>query len=130
MLALLSGPLDQFWSELTMSPRSLESVSWRLELARNAMGLSNGEFCRRAGMTTSAYSQYESGKHRPSLEHAFRLCDAFGYTLDWIYLGNKAGLPHDLAMKIAEQEVAPRQVVAKRGRPRTAPQLRIVGTAD
>ena len=86
------------------NPRSIEAIAGRLKATRLAVGLKAGEFCRRAGIPQNTYSQYENGKGRPSLDFALKICDTYGVTLDWIYLGNSGALPHALAMEIQKHE--------------------------
>lgn len=71
---------------------------------RIALDLTAADLCRRAGIATNTYSQWENAKGRPELDKAIKLVDAFGVTLDWLYLGNAAALPNKLATSIAELE--------------------------
>jgi transcriptional regulator with XRE-family HTH domain len=65
----------------------------------------------------NTYNQWESGVGRPSLDQAKRLRKAFKYTLDWIYEGDRSGLPLQLATKIAEIEPQEaRQAAGRSGR--------------
>ena len=83
----------------------VDQIAYRLTISREALGLKPADLCRRAKIQPNAYSQYENGKGRPSLDAARALRRTFGYTLDWIYEGDPSGLPHSLAAKIAEIEV-------------------------
>ena len=80
--------------------RSKQAIGTRLELTRRALGLAQGEFAERAGLSRNAYNQYETGTNRPQLEAAFKLCDTYRLTLDWIYFGDPSGLRFDLAEAI------------------------------
>ena len=77
------------------------AIGARLRLTREALGLTQVEFARRADVTNNAYNQYEKGKQRPSLDAAIALREAYSLTLDWIYLGDNSGLKYELveAMK-------------------------------
>lgn len=77
--------------------RTKRAIGVRLELTRRALGLAQSEFAERAGLSRNAYNQYETGTNRPQLEAAFKLCDTYRLTLDWIYFGDNSGLRHDLA---------------------------------
>src|SRR5262245_14513972 len=70
-------------------PASPEAVSKRLEILRRALDLTTTEMCRRIGSTStgSAWTNYEMCRRVISREHAIRLCEEFGVTLDWIYRG-------------------------------------------
>lgn len=72
-------------------PSSVEAIGRRLLQTRKVLGLTTTEMCRHMGSTTtgSAYSNYEMGKRRISLDHALALCK-LGLTLDWIYRGQIA----------------------------------------
>lgn len=79
---------------------SLPAIAERLVITREAMGLSQAEFCRQAGIAANSYNQYEKGKRRLNLDAGLRMCERFGYTLDWIYRGTLDGLPSGLAERI------------------------------
>lgn len=87
-------------TDLGLDPTSKEAVSARLELTRDALGLSGREFAGAAGIGDSTYSNYKKAKRRPEIDHALRLCDRFELTLDWIYRGDPSGLKYGLAQKI------------------------------
>jgi transcriptional regulator with XRE-family HTH domain len=82
---------------------SRQAIAQRLIATREALGISQAELCRRAGIATNTYNQWERAIIRPSLDHAVRLVQAFGLTLDWIYLGVLSGIPHRLAVKITQR---------------------------
>jgi len=72
----------------------------RLRLTREALGLSQAELCRRVGISPAAWNNAETGDNRLGVDNAMELCKATGVTLDWIYLGHRAGLPQKLAVDI------------------------------
>lgn len=80
--------------------RQLEAIAERLRASQDAMGLKAVEVCRLTGIKPNTYSQWLNAKGRPRLDEAMLLCDQFGYTLDWIYFGDPAGLPYALASKM------------------------------
>lgn len=83
------------------------AIGHRLVLTRQALGFSHqGDFAQRAGLAQSAYSQYETGKKRPSIEAAVALCDAYALTLDWIYRGDPSGLSYELGDAIKAMRIA------------------------
>lgn len=79
------------------NPHSKEAVAYRLRLARAALGLSQAEFCRRTGIATNTWNNYEKGLNRISLEEAFKVVNATGISLDYIYRGVEALLPSQIA---------------------------------
>jgi len=80
--------------------RSVRAIAERLLKTQHALGLNQRQLCARAGIATNTYNQWVKAKGRPDLDEAFKLCDAFGLTLDWIYFGDPSGLPHALAIKL------------------------------
>lgn len=75
--------------------RSAREVSERLEITREALGISAAELCRRAGIKQNAWSQFVNPKSKRTITRAaaYRLKDEFGITLDWTYDGDPSGLP-------------------------------------
>lgn len=73
-------------------PRSDAEIGKRLRDTRLALKLSQREFCGEAGIAPSAYNNWEQGNARPSLDNAFRLCDAHRLSLDWIFNGDPTTL--------------------------------------
>lgn len=80
-------------------PSSNAEISRRLVATREALGIGQAELCRRTGIRTNTYNQWEGG-FRPGLDGALALCAALGYTLDWIYRGDPSGLPERLATRL------------------------------
>jgi transcriptional regulator with XRE-family HTH domain len=85
---------------------STAAIAERLRLTREATALSQAQWCRRVGISTTAWNNYESAARRISLEQAFKVCSAMGLTLDWIYRGISAGLPMQLATAIQRLETS------------------------
>lgn len=92
-----------------------QAVGKRLRLTREAMGLSIVAFCRLAGIEANAWSNYEAGTRRISLESAIKVCLASGVTLDWIYLGSRAGLPVRIASVLGSSPPVDGRVRRKTG---------------
>ena len=82
--------------------RSVEAIAERLIASRKAIGLKQAEYAERAGIPNNTYNQYEQAKGRPSLDFAYKLCDAYGLTLDWIYNGDPSGLPYRITKNLFE----------------------------
>lgn len=79
----------------------VDLVAARLKATREfALEISAAELCRRTGVESNTYSQWEGAKRIPRLDQAFLLCDAFGYTLDWIYRDKRDGLPGRILSKL------------------------------
>jgi transcriptional regulator with XRE-family HTH domain len=84
----------------TQNPRSPAAIGHRLGLFREALGLTAAQLCREIGLAENTWSQWEIGKRNPDKLYIYKLVDTYGVTLDWIYLGNPAGLPYQLASKL------------------------------
>ena len=80
--------------------RSMVAIARRLRATREALGLNQRQLCSRAGLAYNQYNQWEKGHIRPGLDGAIALCDTFELTLDWIYFGDPARLPMDIAEKV------------------------------
>lgn len=75
---------------------SVEDIARRLVTLREALGHKQTAFARLIGVTQSAMNNYEQALRRPQLDVAQRIVARTGVTLDWIYLGNRSGLPAHL----------------------------------
>jgi hypothetical protein len=85
-------------------PKDPKIIGPRLEQTREALGLSAAQLCRRIDCAQNRWSQYESGERPITLDIAERLCNEFGLTLDWIYRGDRSGLPQRLIEKLPPAE--------------------------
>jgi transcriptional regulator with XRE-family HTH domain len=86
--------------------RNQRDIAYRLELTREALGISPAELCKNVGMGTNQWSQYvdPEGKRRITVDAVFKLKDEYGITLEWIYDGDRSRLPADLLEKIRATE--------------------------
>lgn len=80
-----------------MEPTSVEDVAERLRLTREAMGWTQAELCRRAGISPQTWNNAETGDNRISVDEAIKLCRTTGVSLDWIYRGTRVLLPAIIA---------------------------------
>lgn len=87
-------------SAAMLDDRTREAVGHRLRLTRIALGYDQGVFATEAGLSASAYNQYETGRKLPSVAAASALVDRYGLTLDWIFLGDANNLRYELASSI------------------------------
>jgi hypothetical protein len=78
-------------------------VAQRLRLLRASLKENNAAaFARRLGITEARWHNFENG-YPLSNEVAIKLVQTFpGLTLDWLYLGNTAGLGLDMAVRLGE----------------------------
>jgi len=88
-----------------LAPASVEAIAQRLIVFRRAIGLTTIQICHRLGAspTGSTWTNYEMAIRRISLDHALRLRDEFGLTLEWIYCGEEfARIEPDMKAKLLE----------------------------
>jgi transcriptional regulator with XRE-family HTH domain len=85
---------------MTHSPTEIQEIAKRLIDTRGALGYSQAELFKSAGIRTNTYNQWEMAKGRPQLDEALKLCTRLGYTLDWIYRGDPSGLPYRITSKL------------------------------
>lgn len=82
-----------------------KAVGARLKALRAALGYERNQhgFAAFVGIAQTAWSNYEKGDRVPNLDAANKIAEATGATFDWIYRGNVSGLPHHIAVQLAEQ---------------------------
>ena len=86
------------------NPAAVPEIARRLRLLRKAVADSPTHLSVTTGITRSAWSNYENGLSRIGVDAAMKLCDRYHVSLDWIYRGLDAMIPHGLAKRL--QEVA------------------------
>lgn len=85
-------------------PESLKSVGERLELLRQAMGLENQVLAQMIGISPQQWRNYKVGDNVFPPAAAIQLCIVSGATTDFIYRGERGGLPGHLLEKLAKVE--------------------------
>lgn len=81
---------------------SIEAVAMRLRGIREATGLSQVEFARRAKIAYTSWNNYERGESLISIVSARKLRAYTGAPLDYIYEGDCSRLPRHLDEKLDE----------------------------
>lgn len=81
-------------------PESNKSLAARLKMTREALEVTPAEVCKRLKIGANAWSQYESGARRITVQVAIKFCNEYGITLDWIYRADPSRLPYELRMKL------------------------------
>jgi len=71
-------------------------IAERLRWHRELIGLSQADYAERINTKRSAYSLWEAGSHRLSLNGALALRQTFGLSLDFMYEGIDDALPMTL----------------------------------
>lgn len=79
-----------------------EAIAERLELTRRALGISQAEFARRAGIEPTTFNNYAQAVRIIPPSTAGRMCEVYGLTLEWIYRGDMQHLNPMLQTKINE----------------------------
>lgn len=69
--------------------------------------MGQSEFARACGIGIQAWHNAETGGNRIGVDNAMLVARRTGASLDFIYLDQRAGLPHALAVEIAKLETPP-----------------------
>lgn len=82
--------------------RALKDVASRLKLTQDALGKTGAELCRDTGIAPNQWSQFlnPTKKRRITLDAAYKLKDAYGITLEWVFDGDSNRLPAEIANKL------------------------------
>lgn len=86
--------------------RSLKDIANRLEMTREALGLSAAQIARETSISANEWSQYINPykyKRRITVDHVQELKDVFGFTLEWVYDGDLPSLREPLRRKVRAQ---------------------------
>jgi transcriptional regulator with XRE-family HTH domain len=77
-------------------PVTPKTIGRRLLRTRQALKLSQAEFCRQIDVERNLYNPFEKGRRRITIDVAMKIRDRYGVTLDWIYAGDPHALPSGL----------------------------------
>ena len=78
-----------------------KDIGNRIVMARSALGLTQAEFARLAGLKPSTVNQWETGAQRVSLNGALILREKYGLPLDFIFCGSVEALPTRIAAALS-----------------------------
>lgn len=81
---------------MTDGGRSLSDIAMRIDALMTALGHNQTSFALLVGISQPALNNYLKGIRRPDLDVAIQMQLRTGITLDWLYLGDRAGLPSRL----------------------------------
>lgn len=81
--------------------KQYEDIGKRLRLIRQHTGLTQNEFAEKHGFNRARYNHWETGLRRISLDCAYKIRETYDVTLDYLYLGREAGLPHSFVKTIS-----------------------------
>lgn len=77
-------------------PRPFADIAERLKWHRDILGLKQEEYASSIGIKRPAYSLWEAGTHRLSLDGALALRRKYGLSIDFMYEGIDDALPMTL----------------------------------
>ena len=86
----------------------IREIADRLKRARLAISPSQTAFARGAGLSQHRYNQYETAARPLTLDAATKICRAYGLSLDWLFYGDSAMLPHAIAELLAKRHIPER----------------------
>lgn len=76
--------------------RPYEDIAERIKWHRSTIGLNQNDYAESIGVKRSAFSLWEAGTHRLSLDGALSLRSKYGLSLDFMYEGIDDALPMTL----------------------------------
>ena len=96
---------------MTDGTRSNADIAMRLAALTAALGYNQTAFAQLVGISQPAMNNYLRGIRRPDIDVAIQIQMRTGATLDWIYLGDRSGLPSRLlaALPDLSAEIRTRQ---------------------
>lgn len=68
-------------------------IARRLIALREALKYNQSAFAKLVEVSQPAVNNYEAGTRRPDIDVAIKIRLRTGVTLDWLYLGEREGLP-------------------------------------
>ncbi len=81
---------------MTDGGRSLADIARRVEALMTSLGHNQTSFALLVGISQPALNNYLKGIRRPDIDVAIQMQLRTGVTLDWLYLGDRSGLPSRL----------------------------------
>lgn len=87
---------------MTDGGRSNDDIAMRLRALLNALGQTQTGFAQVVGISQPALNNYLKGIRRPDIDVAIQIQLRTGVTLDWLYLGERSGLPAHLLEKLPD----------------------------
>ena len=87
--------------------RSNTDIAKRLAALMDAMKLKQVEFANLVGVSQPAMNNYLKALRRPEVDVAISIASKTGVTLDWLYLGDRSGLPARMLADLPDLSAAP-----------------------
>lgn len=82
--------------------RSNADIARRLNALMQALAYNQVGFATLVGISQPALNNYLKGIRRPDIDVAISIQSKTGATLDWLYLGDRSGLPARLLEKLPD----------------------------
>lgn len=89
---------------MTDGGRSLPDIGMRIQALMAALGHNQTSFALLVGISQPALNNYLKGIRRPDIDVAIQMQLRTGITLDWLYLGDRSGLPSRLLSILPDLE--------------------------
>jgi transcriptional regulator with XRE-family HTH domain len=129
----MSTILDDLWNKgsvyetvpaiMVKEPASALDVADRLGLSLRALKLTQARLSKESGVSTQSLNNLLKRRSKTlALPNAIRICDATGFTLDWLYRAHRAGLPGEIKEALTKEELHPTEmpVEPKKQKPKKA----------
>ena len=84
------------------APELLAAVARRLQALLLAEGLKDAQIARKLGLKPQTWSNYSEGKRPLPIDVALLLVKDYRITLDWLYRGDRAAMPHGVLTRIEQ----------------------------
>lgn len=87
----------------------VQHVGVRLRQLIDALDISYVQAAHEMGVTKSQLGNWMRGDSYPAPYQLYLFCRRRGLTFDWVYLGDPAGLPYQVATRLLQGEQAPEE---------------------
>lgn len=87
---------------MTDGGRTNSDIARRLSVLIEALGHNQTSFATLVGISQPALNNYLKGIRRPDVDVAIAIAIRTGVTLDWLYRGERAGLPSRLLQELPD----------------------------
>lgn len=94
---------------MTDGGRSLADIARRVEALMTSLGHTQTSFALLVGISQPALNNYIKGIRRPDIDVAIQMHMRTGVTLDWLYVGDRSGLPSRLLETLPDLSAEARQ---------------------
>lgn len=88
-------------------------VGIRLRQLIDALDIPYVQAAREMGISKSRLGNWMRGDNYPGQYELYRLCRRRGVNFDWVFLGDPAALPYEVASRLLQQEEEPAELAAE-----------------